>query len=203
MERARDRVEDAGDSHEPVEVGLAVAADLELEAALAVGRDDFGERLGQAVVDARAGRLVARRDRVDQADGVARLDRRRRLQAGEKAGEVERAEVGDDRVRHHARQVAAHRRPEADAEQAADRVEDATVEERIAEAGDERRQAELAAGAQLVAVVVGVEIERGRERRLAVGGGGELDRLPSWSWFCASLSAGFLSNHFAASISAA
>ncbi len=53
------RVEDAGDSHEPVEVGLAIAADLELEAALAVGRDDFGERLRQAVVDARAGRLVA------------------------------------------------------------------------------------------------------------------------------------------------
>ena len=89
-----------------------------------------------------------------------------------------RAEVGNDRMRHHAGQVAAHRRPEADAEQAADRVEDAAVDERVAEAGDERRQAELAAGAQLVAVVVGVEIERGRQRRLAVGRGGDLDRLP-------------------------
>ena len=109
---------------------------------------------------------------------MARLDALRRLQAGEEGGEVERAEVGNDRMRHHARQVAAHRRPEADAEQAADGVEDAAVDERVAEAGDERRQAELAAGAQLVAVVVGVEVERGRQRRLAIGRGGELDRLP-------------------------
>ena len=89
VQRPGDAVEDAGDAHQPLEVGAAVAADLELEAALAVGRDDFGERLGQAVLDARAGRLVGGRDRVDQADGVARLDARRRPQAGEEGGEVE------------------------------------------------------------------------------------------------------------------
>jgi hypothetical protein len=80
-------------------------------------------------------------------------------------------------VRHHAGQVAADRGPEAHSGQAADRVEDAAVDERVAEAGGKRRQAELAAGAHLVAVVVGVEVERGRQRRLAVRAGGELDRL--------------------------
>ena len=169
------RVEDAGDAHQPVEVGPAVAADLELEAALAVGRDDFVERLGQAVVDARAGRLVGRDDRVDQADGVARLDARAPARRpARKAVKSNAPRSGMIGCGHHAGQVAAHRRPEADAEQAADGVEDAAVDERVAEAGDERRQAELAAGAQLVAVVVGVEVERastaaprGRPRRRA------------------------------------
>ena len=47
------------DPDQPVEIGAPIAAHLELEAALAVPRDDFLERLGQAIVDARPRRLVA------------------------------------------------------------------------------------------------------------------------------------------------
>ena len=75
--------------------------------------------------------------------------------------------------------------------------------QRVAEAGDERRQAELAAGAQLVAVVVGVEIER---RSTAAPRGRPRPRPRSTSELVLVLrveSAGFLSNHLAASISAA
>jgi hypothetical protein len=175
--QALDAVEHARDPEQPVEVGADVTRDLELEAALAVACDDLLERLRQAVVDPRPRRLVGGGDGVDEADGVARLDRRHRLEAGEKGVEVERAEIGDRRMRSHARQVAAHRGPEADAEQAADRVEHRTVEQCVAEARDERRQLGAAAGTQLVAVVVGEEVERGRRRRLAVRVGGDLDRL--------------------------
>ena len=89
VERAGDRVEDAGDLYQALDVGLPVAAHLELESALAVRGDHFVERLGQAVVDPRAGRLVAGDDRVEQADRVPRLDAAHRLEAGEKGGEVE------------------------------------------------------------------------------------------------------------------
>ena len=81
---AGDAVEHAGDPRQPLDVGLDVAGDLELEPALAVGGDHLLERLRQAVADA-LGR-VGGGDRVDQADGVAGGDRRRRLQAGEEGG---------------------------------------------------------------------------------------------------------------------
>ena len=93
------RVEHAGDLHQPLDVGLAVAADLELEAALAVGGDHFLERLGQAVADARARRLVGGDDRVDQPDRVPGGDAAHRLEVGEEGGEVEGAQVGNQRMR--------------------------------------------------------------------------------------------------------
>jgi hypothetical protein len=172
-----DAVEDARDPDQPLEIGTAVAADLELEATLAVGGDDFLERLGQAVVDARARGLVARRDRIDEADRVARLDARGRREAGQEGAEVEAAEIGNDGVRRHASEVAAHRRPETDAEHAADGVEHRAVEQRVAIARDQRRQLEAAAGPQLVPVVVGEQVERRRQRRFAVRVGSDLDRL--------------------------
>ena len=49
---AVDAVEHAGDARQPLDVGVDVAGDLELEPALAVGGDDLLERLGQAVADA-------------------------------------------------------------------------------------------------------------------------------------------------------
>ena len=63
--------------------------------------------------------------------------------------------------------------------------------ERVAVARDQRRQAELAAGAQLVAVVVGEQVERGRRRRRR---GRRRRRSRSTCaagrWFCASLRPG-------------
>ena len=158
-------------------VAAQLAADLELEAALAVRGDDLVERLGQAVVDARARRLVGSGDRIDEPDRVPRLDARHRREAGEEAIEIERTEVRDRRMRRHADEVAAHRRPEADAGQTAHRVEHAAVEHRVAVARDERRQLEAAAGAQLIAVVVGEQIERRRRLRFAIRVGRDLDRL--------------------------
>ena len=72
------RVEHGRDARQAIDVGVDVPADLQLEIAVAVSRDNLFQTLRQAVVDALAFRLGAR-ERIDQADGVARVNRCGRL----------------------------------------------------------------------------------------------------------------------------
>ena len=91
---------------EAIDVGLERAADLELEIAVAVGGDHLLQALRQAVVQPLARRLGLRQ-RIDQPDGVAHEDRRRRRKLGEECLEIEAREVGRGRGRE-AEPVGAH-----------------------------------------------------------------------------------------------
>ena len=64
-------------------------ADLELVIAVAVGRDDFFEAFRQVRRRCRLPIGLGARQRIDQPDGVARMDRRRRREAAEQLAEIE------------------------------------------------------------------------------------------------------------------
>ena len=87
-------IQHGGNLDQPRQIGIDVAADLELEIADAVGRHDFFQRFRQAIAD--LSRMAA--DDIDQSDGVARGDGIRRLQLREKARHVEPAEIADAAV---------------------------------------------------------------------------------------------------------
>ena len=157
-----------------------VAADLELEVAVAVGRDDLLERLRQAVVDARAGRLVGRDDRVDEADRVARLDASAPAR-GRRGSRRSRSRRG--RARPDARAMPG--RLLRIAVQKLDAVEAAHARrarrDRAARGRSSRPAAEAELGGRRAiwsAIVVGVEVERASTSgAAAVGVGRDLDRL--------------------------
>src|SRR6266480_1873586 len=69
-------IEDGRDGDEALDVGLRIAADLELEPAVPVARDDLGKRIGQAVVEL----FFCGRHRVEQADGMPGRDGLRRTE---------------------------------------------------------------------------------------------------------------------------
>ena len=152
-----DAIEDTGDLGQALEVGRDVAADLQLEVALAVSGDDFGQGLRQAVAD----RLRRGQDRVDHADGVAGVDARRRPQAGQKTVHIETIEVRRQPCRLDAGEVAAHRLEEGDPLDPAKAVQDGAIQQRRAEAGDQRVQAVGGTPGDLLPVGAGVEAERG------------------------------------------
>ena len=178
------------------------AGDLELEPAVAVGGDHLFQRLGQAVADALG--LVGARDRVDQADGVARGDRARRPQPGEEGVEVEAGQVGRRGGGAEAGAVAAHHLVEGLLQRAAQRVEHArgrSAPGRSWRPGCSGRAPRRARSARGSGARSGRR--RCRPRRRGRARGRCASALRSWSKLSSLLRAGFLSNHFGASSSAA
>ncbi len=128
-------VEDRCDPHQSRNVGLGVAAELDLEIAIAVRGDHLFERRRQAVV--RALRIVAGVERIEDADRVPRGDRRSRFQAAQKSVEVEPGEIGRQ-ARVDAGKIGADRVCKRDIERAAERIEQRAVDQRRAVACRQR-----------------------------------------------------------------
>src|SRR5215470_6934470 len=63
-------VENGGNVAQPLDIGIELTGNLELEIAVTVGGAHLLERFGQAVVQALAWVEVRGRQRVDQSDGV-------------------------------------------------------------------------------------------------------------------------------------
>ena len=163
---------------EALEVGRDIAADLQLVIAAAVVAHDLLERLGKAVVDALAGLLVAGGDRIDEADGVADLDRRRHAQAAEEGADVEAGKVGREVGRADAEEVLRDHLREGAAGRAPERIGDGAVEERRSVGGDERIEVERRAARLLLAIDAGVQAERRVEAARRVELDRDRERLP-------------------------
>ncbi len=130
VERHRVRckaVEDGGDIGEPGDVGIGIAAELELEIRVAVRRDDLPQRARQGVL----GRRIVI-EWIEHAHGVARRDAGPRLQRAQKAIEIEAMQVGGQRCVDAGR-VGAHGVSERCSQRAAQRIEHGAVEHRGAE----------------------------------------------------------------------
>ena len=161
----RDAVEHRGDARQAIDVGIERARDLELEIAVAVGRDHLLQALRQAVVEPLAGEFRLRQ-RVDQTDGVAREDRRRRRKAREERVEIEAGEVGRGRGGE-PKPVGAHELEHRRAFEPAERVDDRPLDQREPERGDEAVEAGLRAGR------VVRRFDRGGEAEGGIGSGSE------------------------------
>ena len=150
--------------HEALDVGVDLPRDLQLVIAVAVRRDDLFEAFRQPVVDPLAVGLGARQ-RIDQPDGVARMDRRRGREAAEQLAEIEARQVGRGRGIE-PEPVRFHQRKHRSALQPSERIDDRAVDQRQPERRDQSVQPNLRAG------LVMRSIDRGRqaERRVAAGG---------------------------------
>ncbi len=158
------RVQHAGDAGQPVDVGVDVAGHLELEPALPVGGHHLVQRFGQAIVHAMG--LVGARDRVDQAHGVAGIDVRRRLQAGQEAAEVEAGQVGAQLGGADAHEVVPNDGVKRLLQRAAQRIEHGAVDQRRAVIGDQRIESPRRSALDLGAVVA-AEVPEGALARAA------------------------------------
>jgi len=131
-------VEDRGDPQQSRDVGVDVAAELDLEIAIAVRGDHLFQRRRLAVV--RTLHIVAGIERVEHADRMPRGDRRSRLQAAQKSVEVEPGQIGSQ-AHVDAGEIGPDSLCERDIERAAKRIEQRAVDQRRAIACGQRIQA--------------------------------------------------------------
>ena len=153
-------IEHEGDAAQAIEIGLDVARDLQLVVAAAIVGNDLLQRLRQAVVDALHRCAVAGRQRIDQADRVAQLDRAGGLQRREEAREGNLFDIRCEPGGPDARQVADDHLSEGIARDLPERIEDRPVEQRRTVGGDQRVEPQRRALFLLLAVGAGEEAER-------------------------------------------
>ena len=132
-------VEHRGDLRQPLNIGIALAAYLELEVNMAIGGDDLFQALRQPVVQALA-LCVSARDGVDKTNGVARENRIGRFQAGEKSVEVEAGKV---RRQHgpNPEPIVAHQSRGRYAFKTTERIDDRALDQRYSKRRDQAIQA--------------------------------------------------------------
>ena len=175
--RALEAIENGGNLRQPRQIGVAIAADLELEITVAIGRHDFLERFRQAVAD-KPGMTA---DDIDQPDGMARGDGNRRRQLREKARDVECGKILAVAAQQHridAGPVVVHALIERTAERLEKCVEDRTVELRRTVIGHQCVETVCGAGLDLLAVMRGEMAERRSRLVVDIGTGREPQRQP-------------------------
>ena len=175
--RPSQAIENGGNLGQSGQIGVEVAANLELEIAVAVGRHDFLQRFRQAIADLSG--MTA--DRVDQPDGMARGDGARRCQLREKTRHVETGKVlavAAQQRRIDTGEVVVHAGIERTTKRPEQRVEDGTVELRRAVIGHQRVEAVRGAGLDLLAVMRGEMAKRGSCLAVDIGAGREPQRQP-------------------------
>ena len=153
-------VEHGRDLGKPRQVRRDVAADLQLVVPAAIVPHDLFQGLRQPIVDALRGRLIARHDRVEQADRVAHGDVAAGLQASQEPREVIAGQIRRQVCRLYARHVAADHVGKGQAHGPPERIEDGAIEERRAIGGHQRHQAEVGAARQLLFIGIGIKPER-------------------------------------------
>ncbi len=161
-------IEHRRDAREPIEILIELAADFQLEVTMTIALDHLFERLGQTVVA--RGLHVARGDRIDHADGMARIENGGRVQCAEPTREIEALQIRREVASFDAGQIAANRIEERHAQQPARGIEHRAIDERRPEARHQRIESARGARFDVRAIVRGVVAECGT--RIAVAGVG-------------------------------
>ena len=175
---ARTGIEHGGDAAQPFEVGLDVAAHLQLVVAAAIVGDDLLQGLGQAVIDALRRRPVGRRQRIDQPDRMAHVDARSAASGrrGTAPARRRRCRASATWSRMPGRLpaiMAAKDLPVG----AAQRIEDRAVEQRRPVGRHQRIEAQRRAALLLLGIGAGEQVEGVVEALRAIELDGEVERL--------------------------
>ncbi len=135
---------------------------------MTIALDHLFERLGQTVVA--RGLNVARGDRINHADGMARIENGGHVQCAEPPGEIEALQIRREYACFDAGQIAADRIEERNAQQPARSIEHRAIDERRPEARHQRIESARGTRLDVRAIVRGVVAECGT--RIAIAGVG-------------------------------